>query len=204
MNNLPGPNAFLRWLNSRFCRHWHRLGTKPISLPEGPLILIGNHRCGLDPLLVQASVDRPLCFLMAREYYHGMLGMKWFFRAVGAIPVNSGGANRHALREAIEVLQAGGALCIFPEGGANPQIPLHRIYPGASMLALETGAPLLPFRITGVWPFDHVHIWTGLLKRCRASVRFGQIMQLKHVEKAGKSEIRDGVHLVKQALHDLR
>jgi len=199
-----GPNRFLRWFNRLFCHYWHRLESENITLPNGALILIGNHRCGLDPLLVQASVDRPLCFLMAREYYHGMLGMKWFFRAVGAIPVNPGGANRHALREAIEVLQEGGVLCIFPEGGANPAIPLKRILPGAAMLALETDAPLLPFRITGVWPFDHINIWKGLLKRSRATVQFGDMIQLEPAEAPGKSDIRLGMQLVKEALHRLR
>ena len=66
---------------------------------------------------------------MSREYYYGMLGMKWFFNMVGAIPVTPGGANRHALREAIDVLKKGGVLCIFPEGAANPEIPLKRILP---------------------------------------------------------------------------
>ncbi len=204
MKHPPGPNRFLRWLNRIVCRVWHRLSTESVKLPDGALILIGNHRCGLDPLLVQASVDRPLCFLMDREYYHGMLGMKWFFRAVGAIPVSPGGANRHALREAIEVLRTGGVICIFPEGGANPDIPLKRIFPGAAMLALETDAPLLPFRITGVWPFDHVHIWTGLLKRSRASVRFGDQIELNGSHSYGKSNIRVGTKQVKQALHALR
>lgn len=204
MKRQPGPNRLLRGLNRVVCRYWHRLSSSPVELPEGALILIGNHRCGLDPLLVQASVDRPLCFLMAREYYHGIIGMKWFFRAVGAIPVNSGGANRHALREAIEVLRAGGVICVFPEGGANPDIPLKRIFPGAAMLAFETGAPLLPFRVTGVWPFDHVNLWKGLLKRCRASVRFGKQMYLEHAGADNKSNIRAGVKQVKQALHALR
>lgn len=204
MKHQPGPNSFLRWLNRLFCLHWHRLESENISLPEGALILIGNHRCGLDPLLVQASVNRPLCFLMAREYYHGMLGIRWFFSMVGAIPVSSGGANRHALREAVGVLKAGGVLCIFPEGAANPDIPLKRILPGAAMLALETDTPLLPFRITGVWPFDHINIWKGLLRRSRATVRFGDVMRLELAETPEKSDIRSGVKRVKEALHSLR
>jgi len=204
MHHKPGPNRFFRWLNTLICHHWHRLETEKITLPEGPLILIGNHRCGLDPLLVQASVDRPLCFLMAREYYHGMLGMKWFFNMVGAIPVNPGGANRHALREAIEVLHKGGVLCIFPEGAANPKIPLKRILPGAAMLALETDSPLLPFRVTGVWPFDHINIWKGLLRRSRAVVRFGEIMRLNSIDTPEKRDVRAGMKRVKEALHNLR
>jgi len=149
-------------------------------------------------------MDRPLCFLMAREYYHGMLGMKWFFNMVGAIPVSPGGANRHALREAIDVLQQGGVLCIFPEGAANPEVPLKRILPGAAMLALETGAPLLPFRITGVWPFDHINIWKGLLKRSRASVQFGDMMHLESTGTPDRSDIRAGMKRAKAALHNLR
>ena len=123
---------------------------------------------------------------------------------VGAIPVNPGGANRHALREAIEVLKQGGVLCIFPEGAANPDIPLKRILPGAAMLSLEAGAPLLSFRITGVWPFDHINIWKGLLKRCRATVRFGEIVYLDSSEAPDKSDIRSGMKRVKEALHSLR
>ncbi len=204
MKHQPGPNRFFRWLNRFFCHHWHRLESENITLPDGPLILIGNHRCGLDPLLVQASVDRPLCFLMDREYYHGMLGMKWFFRAVGAIPVSPGGANRHALREAIGVLEEGGVLCIFPEGAANPDIPLKRILPGAAMLALETDTSLLPFRVTGVWPFDHISIWKGLLRRSRATIQFGDMIQLESAETPQRSDIRAGVKRVKEVLHRLR
>lgn len=204
MKHQPGPNSFLRWLNRLFCHYWHRLESNIITLPDGPAILIGNHRCGLDPFLVQASVDRPLCVLMTREYYYGMPGMKWFFNMIGAIPVTPGGANRHALREAIDVLKKGGVLCIFPEGAANPEIPLKRILPGAAMLALETDAPLQPFRITGVWPFDHINIWEGLLRRSRAIIQFGDMMQLESSGAPEKSDIRAGMKRVKEALHRLR
>lgn len=200
----PGPNSFLRWLNRQVCSYWHRLKPGTVTLPEGALILVGNHRCGLDPLLVQASVDRPLCFMMAREYYNGMVGVRWLFRITGAIPVNPGGANRHALREAIEVLQAGGAICIFPEGAANPAIPLKRILPGAALLAAETGAPLLPFRITGVWPFDHIHIWRGLFRRARPSVRFGELFELEETSDGVKSATKAGMALIREKLHALR
>lgn len=141
---------------------------------------------------------------MAREYYHGMLGAKWFFNMVGAIPVSPGGANRHALREAVDLLQQDGVLFIFPEGAANPEIPLKRILPGAAMLALSTDTSLLPFRITGVWPFDHINIWKGLLRRSRATIQFGDMMQMESTEAPDRSDIRAGVKRVKEALHRLR
>ncbi len=174
MSRSRGTNACLRAVDRLYCRLWQRWNGRVHRLPEGPLILVGNHIGGVDPLLVQAAVDRPLCFMMAREYYRKMWYMRWLFDMVGAIPVNPGGANRHALAEAIEVVRAGNALCLFPEGEANPAVPLRRILPGALIIARETGAPILPFRVGGVWPFDHVHMWRPFLRRGRAWVRFGE------------------------------
>ncbi len=178
MSGTRGPNAFLRMLNRWFCHYWHRLPKQQYRLPDGPLILVGNHICGLDPNLIQAAVNRPLCFLMAREYHQSMWYARWLFRAAGAIPVNPGGANRHALSEAIRVVREGNALCLFPEGAANPPIPLHRILPGAAVIAMETGAPIIPFRVSGVWPFDHVHVWRPFIRRSRARVVVGDPIEL--------------------------
>jgi len=171
-NNI-GPNPVFRWLDRLYCRHWQRLKSGIKTLPDGPVILVGNHRAGVDPLLVQASVNRPLSFMMAREYYEAMWYARWFFDACGAIPVNPGGANRHSLATAIKAVQAGNALCLFPEGAANPDIPLQRVLPGAVLIAMETGAPIIPFRITGTWPFDHIHLSHSFLRRGRGKVSFG-------------------------------
>ena len=81
---------------------------------------------------------------------------------------------------------------------------MKRIYPGAAMLALETGASLLAFRVTGVWPFDHVNIWKGLLKRCRAMLSFGSVHLLEMSGETRKAKIRDGVNQIKASLHALR
>lgn len=168
-----GPNAVFRWLGRQYCHHWQRLDDDVLTLPEGPLILVGNHRAGVDPLLVQAAVDRPLCFMMAREYYQAMWYARWMLDACGVIPVNPGGANRHSLEAAIKAVRGGSVLCLFPEGAANPDIPLQRILPGAVIVAMESGAPIMPFRITGTWPFDHVHLWHSFQRRGRGRVRFG-------------------------------
>ncbi len=203
MSKQRGPNAILRMIDRVFCRTWHRLDRRLHDLPEGPVILVGNHLCGLDPLLVQASVRRPLCFLMAREYYQSMWYARWLFDAVGAIPVNPGGANRYALDEAVRVVQEGNALCLFPEGEANPVIPLHRILPGAVIIARETGAPVVPFRVSGVWPFDHVHLWTPFFRRSRARITFGQPFYLDGSGGDDKASIRADCERVGRAIRSL-
>jgi len=198
-----GANAFLRFFNRLFCRLWHRLDHTEYKLPDGPVILVGNHICGLDPLLIQASVNRPLCFLMAREYYQKMGYMRWGFDLVGVIPVNPGGANRHAISEAIREVERGNALCLFPEGGANPPIPLHRILPGAAMIARETGAPIIPFRVSGVWPFDHVHMWLPFYRRSRARIVMGEGIVLSKIGQEGKKGIRADTQIIRHAIRAL-
>ena len=198
-----GPNGIFRWLNRLYCRHWQRLEGKTISLPEGPLILVGNHRAGVDPLLVQAAVDRSLCFMMAREYYQSMWYARWFFNACGVIPVSPGGANRHSLAAAITAVREGHVLCLFPEGAANPDIPLKRVLPGAVLIAMETGAPIMPFRISGSWPFDHVHLWHSFQRRGRGKVRFGAPFSVPHA-KGDREAIRSSTALMQQALKYLK
>jgi len=196
-----GANILLRGVNRLFCRSWHRLSNQ-VVLPDGPLILVGNHICGLDPLLVQATVNRPLSFLMAREYYQAMWYVRWGFDMVGAIPVNPGGANRQALQKAIDVVRSGNALCVFPEGAANPPIPLHRIMPGAALIARETGAPIIPFRVSGVWPFDHVHLWRPFYRRSRARVVVGDAFELMQSAE-GKQGLRNDTQIIRHAIRQL-
>jgi len=196
-----GANMLLRAVNRLFCRSWHRLSNQ-VVLPDGPLILVGNHICGLDPLLIQATVNRPLSFLMAREYYQAMWYARWGFDMVGAIPVNPGGANRQALQQAVEVVRGGNVLCVFPEGAANPPIPLHRILPGAALIARETGAPIMPFRVSGVWPFDHVHLWRPFYRRSRARVVVGDAIALMQLSE-GKQGLRDDTQIIRHAIRRL-
>jgi len=198
-----GSNLLLRWINRCFCRGWHRLSKQTVTLPDGPLILVGNHLCGLDPLLIQAAVNRPISFLMAREYYQAMWYMRWGFDVVGAIPVSPGGANRQSLAQAMNVVRAGNVLCLFPEGAANPPIPLHRIMPGAALIARETGAPIIPFRVSGVWPFDHINLWRPFYRRSRAKITVGKPFYLtKNVE--GKQGIRDDTQIIRHAILKLK
>ncbi|MDX8411568.1 MAG: lysophospholipid acyltransferase family protein [Mariprofundaceae bacterium] len=190
MHTIPvGPRPWMLALSRGYCRVWQRLAAEQQSLAEGPLILVGNHRAGVDPLLVQASVNRPLNFLMARDYYDMMWYGRWVFDSVGCIPVMPGGINRRALERAAQALAQGHALCIFPEGAANPDVPMQRVLPGAVVLAMETGAPILPFRVSGVWPFDHRNMWQPFYRRGRAEVRFGELMHLPQ-QKADRHTIR--------------
>src|SRR5947208_338638 len=61
----------MHWMVVVYCALWHRLKTNGWArLPaSGPAILIANHTCGIDHLVLQAGCRRVLGFMIAREYY---------------------------------------------------------------------------------------------------------------------------------------
>jgi 1-acyl-sn-glycerol-3-phosphate acyltransferase len=152
-----------------FCRRWHRLQPVELALPEsGPAILVSNHVSGLDPFLMVACSRRPLRFLIAREWYE-RFGLHWLFRAVGCIPVDRQGAPERALRAAFRALQEGEVVALFPHGKIHlDSEPPRRLKGGAVRLARNTGAPLIPMRITGVRRQGHVI--SSLLLRARVVI----------------------------------
>lgn len=137
--------------NRIFCRKFHRLKFETVRLPKtGGVLLASNHISGLDPLLLIAASERPLRFLMAREYYE-IRGLKWLFRVVGCIPVERSSRPQAALYAARVALEAGEAVAIFPHGTIH--LDHHRprkLKRGIAWLARFTGASIYPMRIEGV------------------------------------------------------
>lgn len=137
--------------NRLFCRYYHRLEPVPLAIPEsGPAIVVSNHISGLDPLLMTACSHRPLRFLIAREQYR-RFGLRWLFHAMGCIPVDREHSPEKALRTAFKALRAGEVIALFPHGKIHlDSDPPRRLKAGAARLAINTGAPLIPLRISGV------------------------------------------------------
>ena len=131
---------------------WHRLKTNGWArLPDsGPAILIANHTCGIDHLVLQAGCRRVLGFMIAREYYDWPL-IHWFCKRVGCIPVNRDGRDIYATRAALRALKEGRVLPIFPEGQITPSSGrvLGPMRPGAAFLAIRSGVPVIPAYIRG-------------------------------------------------------
>jgi 1-acyl-sn-glycerol-3-phosphate acyltransferase len=161
LNHLDG-------LNRLFCRHYHRLQHTPFDLPtQGAALLIANHLSGLDPLILMASVRRPLRFLIAREQYE-RFGFQWFFRAIGCIPVDRGHRPEVALRMALRALEAGEVIALFPQGTfvmPGQSLPLKR---GGFWLAQRTGSPIYPAHISGIGAPGYIFL--SILWRSKAVI----------------------------------
>lgn len=87
-------------------------------IPEdGPIILCGNHLHVWDQFPVICSTDRVTHWMSKKEYFDGKLGP--FFKFTGAIAVDRGGDTSESKSEAIDYLNIGSAIGMFPEGTRN-------------------------------------------------------------------------------------
>lgn len=121
----------------------------------GPGIVVALHRSWLDPPCLGGACPRPLSFLTLRSVYQKPWG-RWFYRRMGALPVDpDGSTSLRSLREAMRRLQRGGLLGVFPEGRVVAGGIQGTIHPGAAVLSVRTGAPVIPAMIRGsarAWP----------------------------------------------------
>jgi len=119
---------------------------------SGPYILVGNHCSNLDPPFVGAAVGhstgRVIYFMAKEEIRHWPL-IGWLARGSGVFFVRRGEGDRAAQRIALAHLAAGKPIGIFPEGTRTRDGVLREPKPGVALLAMRSGAPLLPVGITG-------------------------------------------------------
>lgn len=117
---------------------------------QGGLVLASNHRSYWDPVIVGCALPktRRVYFMAKAELFQiPLLGL--IIRNLGAFPVKRGGADRSAIRTALEYLTSGEAVGIFPEGTRNKQDGMLEPHLGAAMLATRAGVPVIPVAIIG-------------------------------------------------------
>ena len=187
----PGPlrpeiRGFLKfswWVNAAYCAFWHRLssnGWAPLPV-EGQAILIANHTCGIDHMILQARSGRVLGFMIAQEYYD-FWACHLFCKLLGCIPVKRDGRDLSATRTALRVLEQGRVLPIFPEGKIHPTSgeEIGEIKSGAAFLAVHSGAPVIPAYIRGT-PRTNL-IGRSLYTPSRARIMFGPPLDLSDID----------------------
>lgn len=144
------------------------------------VVIASNHQTYIDPVWIGIPIKRDLRFLAWDEAF------KWpiigpLVRWLGSLPVNTAtGRNPDSLKKAIEFLESGSGLMVFPEGAREFEdgIPLD-FKPGAVALAAEARVPILPVTISGgnrVWPRE----WKWP-KRGKVTVRFHAPLEIPDV-----------------------
>jgi len=136
---------------------------------QGPLLVVSNHVNLADPPLVGVSLGRKAIFMAKEELFRSKFS-SYFISGFGAFPVHRGQLDRKALRQAEKVLTGNMALIMFPEATRSRNAQLQPAFPGAALVALRSGAPILPVGITGT---ERIKGIAWLLHRPRLIVNFG-------------------------------
>ncbi|MBI4532100.1 MAG: 1-acyl-sn-glycerol-3-phosphate acyltransferase, partial [Candidatus Latescibacteria bacterium] len=124
-----------------FFRHIDALGLNRIP-KEGPLLLVANHPNMLvDILLIGIFTGRMVHFLAKSGLFTTRL-TNWFIRSLGGTPVyrmqdapEKVVRNQGMLKEVEEILNRGGCVAIFPDGGSHPAGSVHELKTGAARIA---------------------------------------------------------------------
>ena len=116
--------------------------------PNKGILLCSNHVSNLDPPAVAAGCPRELSFMAKAELFK-IPGFKQLITKLNAFPINRGAGDRHALKQAINIVNKGGTLIMFPEGKRIKDGKLGSGQPGAGFLTLKSDAEIVPVAIIG-------------------------------------------------------
>ncbi len=187
------PTAAFYWLTTRLV--WlasHVFGRLEVrrdgDLPAtGPAIVVSNHLNNADPPLIGSVLRRRRIRFMAKaELFRVPVG-GFFIRLFGAFPVRRFEADLAALRTAQDLLARGKVIGMFPEGHRSHGRGLLQAQPGTALIALRSGAPLVPVALTGT---EQVRSPLAFLHRPRATVTVGEPFVLPRPERIDSAAVR--------------
>lgn len=176
------PDFVMRFLILVLTRAIYRIRTVghdniPVT---GPALLVSNHVTWADALLIAATQQRRIRFMMERSIYRN----RWLnplYRLMKVIPVAAGDPPHQlaaSIQEARHALDEGAMVCIFPEQRLTRNGNLLRFKSGIEHILKGTQHPVIPVYIGGGWGSVLSHYYGRILarlpsRRCRITVVFG-------------------------------
>jgi len=165
------------------------LGTE--NVPNGPVILAPNHASFMDHFFTGAFVRRRVQFMGKSQLFSGI--GQWIFSHGGVFPVRRGHHDEEAFVTAFKVLERGGAVVMYCEGGRSRTGQLaERARPGIGRLALESGAPVVPIGILGSY---QVRNWKRL-QFPRVTLQFGKPFRFEPVPEPTREQQQEAADYI--------
>lgn len=109
-------------------------------------IFASNHRSHLDPPVLNSLVEEPLYFIAKKELFDAPV-VGFLYNHMRAIPIQRGSGDFQAIGKAIELLNMGCNVCIFPEGKRAPAGEFLKPKTGVGIMVVKTQKPVVPIYI---------------------------------------------------------
>ena len=145
---------------------------------EGGCVVAVNHAAFIDIPVLGTVCHRRIAFVGKTELFD-YPGLAQLIRAHGTIAVRRGESDREALRRMRETVRDGGVLGLFVEGTRQHSGEPGEAKPGAAMVAIQEGVPLVPVAIYGS------AAWTPK-NRGAVSLAWGEPMRFAHLSRNSK------------------
>ena len=128
---------------------------------EPPMIVIGNHQSWLDPVVIGFAIKkRQVTFIGKKELAANGL-IRGILKEAGVILVDRHNTDMEAMRACMKALRGGEILGIFPEGTRHHEGVMREMETGVAMLALRSGAPVIPVLVPRLRWFHTVDCYVG-------------------------------------------
>ncbi len=146
--------------------HVHGAENEPTA-EDGPYIVVANHISNADPVFLCVALNHQQPHFMAKKELFKVPLVNKLVAALGAYPVNRGGADVGAIKKTISLLSEGVSIGMFPQGhrqkGKDPRET--EVKTGVAMVAVRAKAQILPCFIETKkrkWtPFCRVDVYVG-------------------------------------------
>jgi 1-acyl-sn-glycerol-3-phosphate acyltransferase len=169
------------------------------KVPGGPLILAPNHASFMDHFFAGAFVRRRIQFMAKSQLFTNPIAT-WIFNHGGVFPVRRGSQDDEAFISAYKILERGGAIGMYCEGGRsrNGQLAAEA-KPGIGRLALESGAPVVPVAILGSY---QVRNWKRL-QFPRVTVSYGDPFRFEVIEHPTREQQQEAADYILDRIREL-
>lgn len=165
---------------------------------HGPFIAIANHTGQIEvPMLFAHLQPRRLTGWAKAETWDNPF-LRWVFGVWGAIPIHRGEADMKALKLALKALEEGKIFGLAPEGTRSKTGKLIRAMPGTVIIALHSGAPIIPI---AHWGGEAIIENLKRFKRTDFHVRVGEPFKLNVEGVKVTGEIRQ--QIVDEMMYEL-
>ena len=115
---------------------------------SGPVILAPNHFSQWDHFFVGVYTRRRVRFMAKSQLFSNPI-IEFIFRHGGAFPIRRGHHDEEAFKTAFTILERGGCMLMYPEGGRSRTGGIAEPRPGVGRIALQSGVPVIPVAIHG-------------------------------------------------------